>query len=144
MAMIGRIVVIAIAVIACFYVFAAFSAHAISEGEWEDVQQFDTFNKTASYADFMQNQSNQMRKGLKAQSSSTNNQNSLDLIVNILFNGVSTTVMSFFTFVDVLFAIIFDLGIVLAIPAIFIGLIVILFTYQVIAGVIRGIRIGEI
>ena len=144
MAMIGRIVVVSIAIIACFVVFASLSSHAINEGGWEDVQQFDTFNKTNAYADYMKSQSDQMRTGLQAQSSNSNNQNSIDLIVNILFNGVSTTVMSFFSLVDIVFAIIFDLGIVMLIPAVFIGLLALLFSYQIIAGVIRGIRIGEL
>jgi len=144
MALIGKLVVLSITILAAFFVYSAMFSHAVTEGGWQDVQGYDTFDKTNDYADFMQNQTNQMRDSLQSQSAGKSNDLGQDLIINLLFNSVSTTVMSFFTFIDILITMVFDIGTTAGIPQFFVGLLVILLLFTVIAGLIRAIRIGEI
>jgi hypothetical protein len=133
--------IVTILVVLGIFVMGAFmflDANSVSPSA--SAQQFATFNKTQAYSSNLENQTTVMQ-GKLAQAENSGSDPIASL--NLFYFGGTTAAVAALGLIGIPLAVVYDIGTVLGIPAIFVALsalgLLILFVFQI----IRAIRWGD-
>lgn len=135
---------VVIIIIGTFMIFSSFYNDAYTSSGFTNVSVPTSFNKTAQYGSYLNNQTSAMKNTIVNSQSDNSAIGVIGGVITLITQGSVLALTGLFSILEIGFALLNDFGAILIIP---VGLIGLAFTYLVFkfgAQIIRAVRLGDI